>query len=99
MFLYDPLKCGYNKVGHVHWRAKNSSHFLDVIEDLSASPWVGWNRDRRVSYWPLAGNQHSFASNVQTNCLDQVKYQQGGYRKKLYSFIGPVSHNIWWENG
>ena len=23
---------------------------------------------------------------------------KGGYRKFVYSFIGPVGHNIWWEN-
>ena len=22
---------------------------------------------------------------------------KGGYRKKNYSFIGPLGHNIWWE--
>ena len=23
---------------------------------------------------------------------------KGGYRKFFFSFIGPVGHNIWWEN-
>ena len=83
-----------NKRQHCTWWGKGFSDVKTYILKVSCirSQWVT-NELHNVFAQPIRGvqaGQHRYVGENQT--------LKGGYRNLFYSFIGPIGHNMWWEN-